>query len=141
MADMTRGRDLRPEVAQLAAGVMDAQTPEIETMTDWLTSWGEEVPETMRDHANAHEGDTEEMPGDDMPGMLSREDLEALESATGPEFEEMWLEMMVEHHRGAIEMAADEQEAGAFSPAIALAEDIEIGQTAEVEQMTELLDR
>jgi uncharacterized protein (DUF305 family) len=141
MADMTRGRDLSPEVAQLAAGVMDAQTPEIETMTDWLTSWGEEVPETMRDHANAHEGDMEELPGDDMPGMLSRQDLEALESATGSEFEEMWLEMMVEHHQGAIEMAADEQGAGAFAPAIALAEDIEIGQTAEVEQMTELLDR
>ena len=33
MADVTRGRELSPEVAQLAASIMEAQTPEIETMT------------------------------------------------------------------------------------------------------------
>ena len=25
-------------------------------MTDWLTSWGEDIPETVRDHTNAHGG-------------------------------------------------------------------------------------
>src|SRR5688572_19192255 len=39
MTDMTRGRDLSPEVEQLAAQIMAAQTPEIETMTGWLTAW------------------------------------------------------------------------------------------------------
>ena len=142
MADMTRGRELSPEVAQLAASIMEAQTPEIETMTDWLSAWGEDIPETMRDHANAESGDgMGDMGDDDMPGMMSQDDMNALESASDADFEEMWLEMMVEHHQGAIEMAKDEQEDGAFSPAVDLAEDIAAGQTAEVDQMTDLLER
>ena len=141
MADMTRRRQLSPEVAQLAASVMEAQTPEIEMMTDWLTSWGEEIPETMRDHANAHGDGMGDMEGDDLPGMMSQDDMDALESASDAEFEDMWLDMMVEHHEGAIEMAKDEQEDGKFSPAVDLAEDIAAGQTAEVDQMTALLER
>ena len=139
MADLTRGRELSPEVAELAAGITEAQTPEIETMTGWLTSWGEEVPETMRDHANAH-GDGMADMGQDMPGMMPQDQMDALESASNAAFEEMWLEMMIEHHTGAIEMAQDEQEAGSFSPAVDLAANIETGQAAEVEQMTDLLD-
>ena len=56
-------------------------------------------------------------------------------------FEDMWLDMMVEHHHGAIEMAKDLQEDGRFSPAVDLADDIAAGQTAEVDQMTDLLER
>jgi uncharacterized protein (DUF305 family) len=141
MADMTRGRELSPEVAQLAASIMEAQTPEIETMTDWLSAWSEDIPETMRDHANADGGDMQEMPGADMPGMMSQDDMHALESASDAEFEDMWLDMMVEHHQGAIEMAKDEQEDGQFQPAVDLAETIAAGQTAEVDQMTDLLER
>jgi uncharacterized protein (DUF305 family) len=139
MADLTRGRELSPEVAELAASLTEAQTPEIETMTGWLTSWGEEVPETMRDHANAH-GDGMADMGEDMPGMMSQDEMDALESTSDAEFEDMWLEMMVEHHNGAIEMAQDEQEAGSFSPAVDLAADIETGQRAEVDQITDLID-
>jgi uncharacterized protein (DUF305 family) len=107
-------------------------------MTGWLTGWGEEVPETMRDHANAEHGDME-MRDSDMPGMMSQDDMDALESASDAEFEDMWLEVMVEHHQGAIEMAEDEQQDGEFSPAVDLAEGIAAGQTAEVDQMTNLL--
>ena len=141
MADMTRGRQLSPEAAQLAASIMEAQTPEIETMTDWLNSWGEDIPETMRDHANAHGDGMGDMEGDDLPGMMSQDDMDALESASDAEFEDMWLEMMVEHHQGAIDMAKDEQHDGRFSPAVDLAENIAAGQTAEVDQMTDLLER
>ena len=140
MADMTRGRELRPEVAELAASILEAQTPEIETMTDWLTSWDEEVPETMRDHANAHGDGMGEAHDYDTPGMMSQEEMDALDSASAAEFEDMWLEMMIEHHNGAIEMAQDEQEAGSFSPAVDLAANIETVQASEVEQMTDLID-
>ena len=107
-------------------------------MTGWLTGWGEEVPETMRDHANAEDADME-MGDSDMPGMMSQDDMDALESVPDAEFEDMWLQMMVEHHQGAIEMAKDEQHEGTFSPAVDLAQDIAAGQTAEVDQMTNLL--
>jgi uncharacterized protein (DUF305 family) len=47
--------------------------------------------------------------------------------------------MMIEHHEGAIEMAQTEQEAGEYSPAISLAEEIEAAQAAEIETMQALL--
>jgi uncharacterized protein (DUF305 family) len=137
MVDLTRGRDVSPEVEALAAQVMAAQTPEIETMTTWLTAWNEEVPETSRDHANAH--DEGHDAGIDLPGMMSEEEMESLETASDAEFENIWLEMMVEHHEGAIEIARTEQDDGKFPEAIAMAEDIEASQAAEADQMKALL--
>lgn len=136
MVDMTMGKDLDPELAALTEQIRAAQTPEIETMTDWLTDWDQPVPETARDHANSH--DDMDMGDSDMPGMMSGEELDELEAASGPEFEAMWLEMMTEHHEGAVEMAETEIEDGKFPDAIALAEEIVEGQTAEIEQMEQL---
>lgn len=148
MVDLTRGRELSPQLQKLAGGIEAAQGPEIETMVDWLTQWDQPVPETMRDHVNAEDSDgmaghdmddMGEGTDSDMPGMMSDEELGDLEAATGQDFEDMWLEMMIEHHQGAIEMAQDEQVEGAFQPAIDLAESIESSQQAEIEQMRELL--
>ena len=140
MADMTRGRDISPEVEQLAAQVMEAQTPEIESMTDWLTAWDEEVPPTMRDHANAEGGHDMGDVNDDMPGMMTGEEMEALQSARDAEFEDLWLQMMIEHHEGAIEMAKTEQQLGGFGDAVAMAEGIEASQADEIAQMQDLLE-
>lgn len=149
MVDLTLERPLDPEVEELAAQIRDAQAPEIELMSDWLVSWGEEVPATMRDHVNAgHDGHSpaesmEEMPemdGMDMPGMLSAEELASLEDASDAEFEARWLELMVLHHEGAIEMARTQQAEGMFRPAVDLAGQIVTTQTAEIEQLQALLD-
>lgn len=148
MVDLTLDRPLDPEVQALAEDIRAAQAPEIETMADWLTDWREPVPETMRDHANAgHDmgdmSDTmDEMgddTGDDMPGMMSAEDMDALENASDADFQQLWLELMVEHHEGAVEMARDEQESGRFEPAVDLAGQIIESQTDEIATMKELL--
>ena len=47
-----------------------------------------------------------------MPGMMTAEDMDALQKASDEEFQGMWLEMMVEHHQGAMEMAETEQSEG-----------------------------
>src|SRR5687767_12648135 len=44
MVDMTMGRQLDPEVQALAEDIRAAQTPEIETMADWLQEWDKPVP-------------------------------------------------------------------------------------------------
>ncbi|GAB2867124.1 DUF305 domain-containing protein [Nocardioides pacificus] len=143
MVDLTLGRPLSPETEQLVEDIRNAQAPEIETMSDWLVSWDEPVPETMRDHANAHgdgEGDGDGDGHDtDMPGMMSGEQMTALEKASDAEFEDLWLEMMVEHHEGAVEMAEEQQEDGQYDEAVELAEDIVTGQQAEIEMMEEML--
>ena len=146
MVDLTLDRPLDPEVQDLAEQVRAAQAPEIETFTDWLTEWGEEVPETMRDHANAGHGHgggdlAESMEGmdTDMPGMMSAEEMTALQDAPDAEFQDLWLEMMIEHHEGAVAMAEEHQEAGRYQPAVELAGDIAKSQEAEIEVMQGLL--
>jgi uncharacterized protein (DUF305 family) len=141
MVTLTDTRTIDPEVKQLADSIRDAQAPEVESMVDWLTAWGEEIPETSIDHANAgHDmSDMPSMESSDMPGMMSADDMQALADASDAEFQDMWLEMMVEHHQGAIEMARTEQSEGTFSGAVSLAQSIESSQQAEIEQIKTLL--
>lgn len=144
MVDLTVDRTLDPEVQQLADDMREAQGPEIETMSDWLQDWNEEVPQTMRDHASAgHDmegmGDSMEGMDSDMPGMMSAEDFDELENAPDSEFQTMWLEMMIAHHEGAVEMAQDQQDNGQYKSAVDLAAAVVDTQTAEIEKMNTLL--
>ena len=147
MVDMTVGRDLDPEFEELTEAIRAAQGPEIETMSDWLQDWDEEVPATVRDHVNSDDGHSEGMDGmegmDDtgmgMPGMMSQDEMNALEDAPDSGFQDMWLTMMIQHHEGATEMAATEQSEGQYAPAVDLADDIAAAQTAEIETMRALL--
>lgn len=138
MVDLTVGRDLPAEMTTLAEQIRMDQSVEIETMVDWLTDWDQSVPETVRDHANAH-GDGEVEMDPDMPGMMSAEEMDQLEAAQGEEFEQLWLEMMIEHHEGAIEMAATESDDGEYPDAVDLAETIVDAQEAEIAQMEAML--
>lgn len=73
------------------------------------------------------------------PGMMSAEQMAELEAAEGAEFEQMWLEMMIEHQQGAIEMAQSEQAEGHHADAIDLAENIESAQQDKIATMETLL--
>lgn len=121
-----------PEVMALAEEIKAAQDPEIETMTQWLDDWGAEAPTDMED--------MEGMDDMDMEGMMSSEDMENLMSAEGAEFDTMWLEMMIEHHNGAVMMGRTEVEEGSNADAIALAETIIETQEAEITEMEALLE-
>jgi uncharacterized protein (DUF305 family) len=134
MAKAAEKRAETQEVKDLAAAIEAAQDPEIETMTGWLESWGEDAPD-----GGMSDMDHGAMSSDDMTGMMADEDMTALENATGVEFDQMFLTMMIEHHEGAIEMARTEQADGEFADAKALAEDIETAQTEEIQTMQGLL--
>jgi uncharacterized protein (DUF305 family) len=129
MAAMVESRTKNPDVRELASAITAAQQPEIDVMSGWLKSWGEEVPEEMSgmDHS------------DGMPGMMSPDDLGALEKASGGDFDRMFLTMMIEHHEGAIEMAKTEEAEGTFADAIELARRIQKDQAAEIRTMEGLL--
>ncbi|WP_341241161.1 DUF305 domain-containing protein [uncultured Nocardioides sp.] len=129
MAELAETRAESPEVKDLAIQIMNAQDPEIETMTGWLTSWGKPVPEDMSGM---------DMSGS-MPGMMSKDEMASLENTSDADFDQMFLAMMVEHHQGAIEMAKSEQSSGMFPEAIALAKQIESAQTDEIATMQALL--
>ena len=97
MATMAQERASSADVKQLAERIEAAQGPEIDTMAGWLENWGQQVSPDS-------EGGMEHS-GGDMSGMISDADMESLGTATGAEFDQMFLEMMIEHHTGAIEMA------------------------------------
>lgn len=141
MVDLTRGRRVSPELAQLAEAIQTDHPAEIEQMVDWLDSWGEPIPATMRDHTNAGHHGTGEIPADsaDIPGMVTAEQLRALKKARGEAFETLWLQIMVEHHQGAIAMAATERADGVYAPAVQLAETIQKSQEAQIDQMLALV--
>jgi uncharacterized protein (DUF305 family) len=135
MADLAPDRAQSAEVKKLAADIKKAQAPEIEKLSGWLTSWGETVPaEGAMDHS-MHGG----MEG--MEGMMSAEEMTALGNASGKAFDTAFMEMMIKHHEGAVEMAKTEQADGAHTPARKMAADIIASQSAEIEQMKKLLGK
>lgn len=136
MAALAPGRAETPEVLDLADAIRATQEPEIETMTGWLVAWGEAVPEDMSGMEGMDHGGTAM---DDMAGMMSAEEMTALEGATGPDFDQMFLTMMIEHHEGAIEMAEAQQQDGENADAVALAATIAADQSREIQEMQDLL--
>ncbi|WP_181787726.1 DUF305 domain-containing protein [Streptomyces phytophilus] len=132
MADLAPGRAASDEVKKLAADIKKAQGPEIETLSGWLDSWGEEVPaEGGMDHS---------MHGS-AGGMMSAEDMKELEEAKGAAFDTAFMEMMIEHHEGAVAMAETERADGAYPPVKKMAGEIISAQEAEIDAMESLLDK
>ncbi|MFE2459508.1 DUF305 domain-containing protein [Streptomyces sp. NPDC059402] len=131
MADLAPDRAQSAEVKELAADIKKAQDPEIKTLSGWLTSWGEEVPaEGATDHSTH-----------DMGGMMTADETTELENSSGRAFDTAFLEMMIRHHEGAVEMAKTERADGAYGPATRMAGEIISSQSAEIEQMNELLGK
>ncbi len=145
MANLAADRPLPAALRTLVDDVHRTQVAEVETMVTWLTDWGEEIPETSMDHANAGH-DMSDMDGSDgshegaaMPGMMDDAQMAELEKASDAAFPQLWMTMMVEHHEGAITMARAEQEDGHFPAAVDLAEDIVSAQEKEIATLRELL--
>ena len=136
MVEMAADRPLDPEVAELASAVGAAQGPEIETLTTWLETWEEDVPDV--DAMSAKE--MEDMEGmDGMEGMMSAMSMRQLRNAPDEAFQDVWLALMLAHHKGAVAMADAEIAQGENPDAIALAEDIRDSQSAEIETMQSLI--
>lgn len=136
MSDLVPERTEREAFVRFARYVERAQAAEIEimqSMLDLAAGRGLEVPE------HPPHGDPP------MEGMLSSDQMEALEAASGAEFERLWLEGMIYHHQGAIDMARAQQrrqlDAGRRPYGLqALVEDIIVEQRAEITKMRRWLE-
>ncbi len=74
-----------------------------------------------------------------MAGMVDEATMTKLESLSGAEFDTLWLESMISHHQGAIEMAKAEIANGENVDAKRLAQTIIDTQQAEIGQMKQML--
>ena len=138
MADLALANTTNPDVLSLAKQIKAAQSPEIEKLSGWLRQWGQPVPSAAMGSMGR---DMTGMSGMMMDGMMSQADMEKLGKSTGSAFDRLWLELMIQHHEGAVKMAKSEVAGGKNPDAIALAQSIITSQQAEISTMESLLTK
>jgi uncharacterized protein (DUF305 family) len=132
MSTMATERATDPKVKDLATRIGGAQDPEIKQMTGMLDQWTASMESDMptasgmpgMDHGSAHGS-----------GMMTDEEMQELEQASGAAFDRLWVEMMIRHHQGAVDMASTELQKGGNAEAKALAQQIIDAQEAEIKEM------
>jgi uncharacterized protein (DUF305 family) len=132
MAALVPGRGAGREVTLIAERIRISQADEMARMARWLTRRGANVPAP-----DAHAGHL-------MPGMLTPDQMARLAAASGANFDRLFLEYMIQHHRGALVMVGDILDAPRGTEAsevYALVTDIEADQLAEIDRMQTLLTR
>lgn len=124
-------RTTNPELLALARQISGAQQPEIDTMKAFLVQWNEN-PQDSSGHADhgGHAG---------MAGMVDDATMAKLKTLNGAGFDTLWLNSMIAHHQGAIEMAKAELADGQNVDAKTLAQSIVTAQQAEIDQMQKIL--
>ena len=129
-----------PTIRTLCARIVNAQQDEIALMQRWLRERGLPVPEVhvedgkLSVHGPPH--------AKHMPGMLSPEQLDALRLARGKDFDRLFLEYMIMHHKGAVVMVLDlfATDGAAQSDFVfKLASDIRVDQATEISRMESML--
>ncbi len=134
MSRLVPERTNRNELIEVAERIETSQSDEIEFMKGWLAARGEHVPDPTA-HAAMHMHHT-------MTGMATPEQMAELEGAEGAEFDRMFLELMIEHHKGALTMVEDllEQSGSAYEPVLfEFTTDITTDQSTEIDRMTVML--
>jgi uncharacterized protein (DUF305 family) len=152
MAKLATSQASTQPVKDLASRIEGAQAPEIQQMTAWLDAWGQPLStgQSMDDmggmsgmSSSSGSMSSGSMSSGSMSsgadGMMTDQQMTQLKAASGKNFDRMFLEMMTTHHQGAISMAKAEQANGSNPQAIALAKSIEQSQTAEVADMSQML--
>jgi uncharacterized protein (DUF305 family) len=128
-----------PQLVAMGKKIELSQSGEIQAMKEWLTARKQEVPMLMPD-GSAHTGHGNMAA---MPGMLTAEQMKALDAARGAAFDELFLTGMIQHHKGALAMVADLREAGGGKePNIGdFLNDVDNDQRMEIVRMYGLLGR
>lgn len=127
LAAIVPGRSTNQNVIALAAKIASEQQPEISTMKALLLQWDVK----LESHGSGHAGMA-------MGGMVDDATMVKLDNLRGADFDALWLQSMISHHQGAIEMAKTEIADGTSADLIALAKNIVAAQQAEIDQMKQM---
>src|ERR1700683_933175 len=142
MVALLRTRGKSPALKSFGEKISVSQTDEIGFMQRWLESRGK--PTTMEmDHSHMSAADMKNM-NMLMPGMLTPEQMVALEKARGAQFDHLFLTGMIQHHGGALTMVDElfnTPGAGQDPVLFDFATDIVSTQSAEIKIMQGMLDK
>lgn len=158
-----------PTIQTLAARIINSQEDEIAAMERWLADRGQPVPEAHFElpnlttyipesdsthatdhahhapHAATHAPETTHELShvvQQMPGMLTPEQLQELDQAEGPEFDRLFLTYMIQHHQGGVTMVDDlfgTDGAAQDEAVFRIASDIQVDQRTEIARMEQML--
>jgi uncharacterized protein (DUF305 family) len=140
MAGLVPTHGASASVRTLADRIIGAQHDEIRTMQTWLRDRGQPVPEAkpgpMKMKMNGMEHEML------MPGMLTDDQMKQLDQARGPQFDRLFLQYMIQHHRGAVSMV--QELFGSYGAAqdetvFKFANDVNVDQSTEIERMQRML--
>jgi len=143
MSALVADRSTRPELALLAERIMVSQRDEIAIMQTWLSERKQPVPTTgghdlhARHVAHDAGGATHQM-----PGMLTPAQMDSLTKATGPAFDRLFLQYMIQHHEGALTMVAEflrTPDAAREPMVFQFVSDVDTDQRSEIRRMQRLL--
>src|ERR1700694_4048968 len=112
MAQLVPGRSQDQQVLALAANIEKAQAPEMSQISALLQSFGKPAPTTDAGHTTG------------TPGMMALDQMNPLKGLSGKDFDRMWLQMMIDHHAGAITMSNTELANGTNPDSTSLAQTI-----------------
>ncbi|TDC78195.1 DUF305 domain-containing protein [Micromonospora sp. KC606] len=126
MARLAPGRAASPGIKAIADRISAAQGPEIGMMRGWLSSRGLSAEVSGHDHGT-------------MRGMQSPEAVRRLADARGADFDRLFVQMMTEHHQGAVTMATDLLGVGADRQLNEFANSVATEQAVEIDRMRELV--
>ena len=130
MSRMAQDHRADPRLVRLAEKIGQSQVAEIRIMRDWLRRNGQVAPDTSSWRTMQ------------MAGMLTAEQLERLDEATGAEFDQAFLTLMIQHHEGALQMVNalfETPGAGQDVDVNVFANDVVSVQTAEIDAMRRML--
>ncbi len=136
MVALVRDRATRADIKLMAERIEVSQRDEIALMERWLRARGH--PEPSADSAHAHHDRTHAQ----MPGMLTPEEMQRLAAASGPEFDRLFLELMIRHHEGALAMVAElfgTRGGGQESEVFHIASEVDADQRMEIDRMRTML--
>lgn len=140
MAGWADSNQAGPSVKVLCGRIINAQRDEIRILQSWLRNRNQAIPEPraagMPMMMNGTQRDML------MPGMLSPEQMAALHAAKGPDFDRLFLQDMIQHHKGAVQMVKDlfgSEGAAQDDIVFKVASDINVDQTTEIARMEKML--
>jgi uncharacterized protein (DUF305 family) len=132
MSRMAEAHGGNPRLLRLAKKIDLSQVAEIRIMQEWLRSNGQVAPDTSSWRTMK------------MAGMLTSEELAKLDATKGAEFERGFLNAMIRHHEGALQMVKDlfaTPRAGQEVDVNVFANDVVTVQTAEIGAMRQMLSQ
>jgi uncharacterized protein (DUF305 family) len=153
MAGIERDRTTDPVLRGIAFDIESTQLTQLSVMAGWLTVWGQpDLPAPGAAHMGwMSEGGTHQHSDgaggkttgavQRMPGMATTDEVNRLRKLSGTELDVLFLQLMLRHHQGGLEMAQYAAEHASEDYVRNLAQKVVSSQDNEIKLMTQYLSQ